>query len=182
MMKRLMEQITAWPFGHPNEGRLLSLQDGTISGKRQARIRAHIQRCPRCRARAEKIAEEWTHVSALHLAADFNPAFSEEELVKKVRASIHAWSAASLPALSPQAMQAFAQTEAGRQVAAVLGAYLGQRAASALLRTGEPSPISEQANLADAGSTLRILLGRKSAAAVEEKLLRIAGRIPKSIG
>jgi hypothetical protein len=182
MMKRWMDQITLWRWGHPSEGRLLSLNDETIPEERQALIREHVQRCPRCRAQATKIAEDWKNLAQMHSAVDFNPAFSEQELANKIQASIHAWSEVNRPASSPQAMRAFAQTEAGRQVAAVLGTYLGQRAAASLLRTDTDAPGSEQANLADAGSTLRILLGRKSAAVVEERLFRIAGRSPKSDG
>jgi len=166
-----------WRWRHPSDSRLLAFHDGELSGKHRERVQAHLNRCPRCLERAAQIAQDWKDFAELSAATAEKPPFAEGELIAKIKASVHEWRAADLPA-SPQ--QEFAQTATGRQVTAMLAIYLGQRAANALLNGIETSEISKQEKLAQAASTLRVLLGRKSAAAVVEKLLRIMGPISES--
>jgi anti-sigma factor RsiW len=182
MFGAFVRRMTTLYWGHPSDSLLLSLHDGEISDKRRGRLEAHLNRCPRCQARAARMAQDWRDFAELTLAADAGPASAEEELITKIQSSIHAWSAANLPASSQPEAQAFAQTETGRQVAAVLGVYLGQRAAAALLHAGGTAQISKQQSVAQFGSTLRVLLGRQSARAVEKKLLRIMSQLPDSAG
>ncbi len=174
--------MTAWHWGYPSEGLLISLQDGMISEKRRARVERHLKRCARCRARASQLAQDWKDFAELSLSAAAEPSSVQEELIAKIQASIHAWSEANLPASSQQEHQAFAQTETDRRIADVLGIYLGKRAAAALFHAEGASPASRQESLAHAKSALRILLGRKGATAVEEKLLKIMNHLPESSG
>jgi anti-sigma factor RsiW len=176
-----LRQIVGWHCGRPSDHLLLLLHDGEISDRRRARVQRHLHRCPRCRERMARIAQDLKDLSAMNSNAGANATLAEEILVAKVRSSIDAWSAANLPDGSAPGTQTFEQIEAGRQVAAVLGVYLGQRAANALLREGGTSQISKQEGIASAEATLRILLGRKAATAVGEKLAKIINRLPESV-
>jgi hypothetical protein len=180
MKRRWVEQWTTLLQRHPSDRRLLSLLDGTIPDKRCARTRTHLIRCVRCRIRAAQIAEDWKRIAALNAVANPVAVFSEEEMVANIRASIHAWSDANRAASPSQGMPEFVQTDANGQVVAILETYLGRRATSALLRKSKSTSSSEQVNFSEVWSTLCVLLGRKSAAAVGDKLLWIAGHFPKS--
>jgi anti-sigma factor RsiW len=164
---------------HPNDSRLLAFHDGELSGERRARIQAHLNLCPRCLERAAQITQDWKDFAESISATAEKPPFEKGKLIDKIQASVHAWSAANLPA-SPE--QEFVQTETGRQVTAMLAIYLGQRAAKALIDGIEASEFSRQEKLAQAASTLRVLLGHKSAAAVVEKLVGIMGPLSESAG
>lgn len=179
MVLSSLRHLMLWRWRHPNDGRLLAFHDGELSGKLRERVQAHLNLCPRCLERAAQIAQDWKYFAELGAATAEKPPFAEGELIARIQSSIHAWSAANLPA-SPE--QEFAQIATGRQATAMLGIYLGQRAANALLNGIEASEISRQEKLAQAASTLRVLLGRKSAAAVVEKLLGIMGPISESSG
>ena len=180
MLGSFVKRVIALHWRHPSESLLLSLHVGEISDRRRERLQAHLKQCLRCQARAAQMARDWRDFTELTLAADASPAFAEEELITKVQSSIRGWSAANLPASSQPETQPFAQTEVGQQVAAVLAVYLGQRAASALLHAGRATQISKQEKLAQAEWTLRVLLGRQGAKAVEKKLLRIMNQLPDS--
>jgi hypothetical protein len=175
-------QRAALPWGHPSDRRLLTLQDGATHDARCKRTQAHLIRCPRCRERAAHIAEDWSSIAKLNAGENARTVFPEEAMVINIRASMHSWSIANPAPPSTQEMQEFAQTDAGRQVAAILETYLGRRAASALLCKAGSSPAPEQRSLAEVWPAIRILLGQKSAAAVEEKLLSRAAHFLKSAG
>ena len=69
------------------------------------------------------------------------------------------------------------ETEAARRIEAVLGIYLGKRAAAAAIKGNEELQIPGQGSLA-----LRLLLGEKSATAIKTKLRRITGRGAEDAG
>jgi anti-sigma factor RsiW len=165
--------MTKWYWRHPSERLLLLLRDGEIPDRHRFRIQAHLKHCPECQSRAAQIDQDWKYLAELNAAATADPAFSEEEQIKTIRASIHAWSSINFPDFSAQTKPQFAQTETGMQIEAVLGVYIGQRAAAALLRMGEASQDSKPESIANAESILGTLLGRKGATAVKAKLLRI---------
>jgi hypothetical protein len=182
MKSQWLERWTALLWMHPSDTQLLSLQDGTIPDKRFARTRTHLMRCARCRKRAAQITEDWKSIATLNAAVNPVAVFSEEEMMAHIRASMHAWSAANRAASPAQGMPELVQTDASRQIAAILETYLGRRAALTLLRTSKTTPSSEQVSPAEVWLALRVLLGRKSAAAVGDKLLRIVEHSPKSVG
>jgi anti-sigma factor RsiW len=182
MLRQFFQQMGAWHWGYPSDGQLLSLCDGELSDEPRVRIQAHLNQCPGCRERAAQIAQDWKDFAELSWAARAKPVFAEDALTAGIHASIHAWRMANLPAAGAQTTQASAQAEADRQAAAVLGVYIGQRAAHALLHGIDTSQASRQKKLAQAESTLRVLLGRKSAAAVVVKLAGLMGRLSESAG
>ncbi len=181
-LQSFFQRLVTWHWGSPSDGELLALQDNELSGKRQARIQAHLKRCGRCRERAERIAREWSEFVALNEAASANPPFSEDELIAEIQSPIKAWSRANLPPPKETERLVLTKTEAERQAVAGLGLYIGQRAAKALLQGMEDSESSRKEKLAQAESTLRALIGRKNAAAVVEKITRIMAQHSESAG
>jgi len=179
MLGQLGGLVAAWLGGHPADGVLFALQDGQLSGRRLTRAHAHLKKCRRCRNKAAQMAREWKRVVDSGPAPGFASAIAEKELLARIRGSIRASYPAEEGLPQPQAA-AFAQTEAGRQMAAVLGVYLGKRAAGALLNAGESDTPSKQECLAAAGSALTALLGRKGAAAVEARFRWIIDHCPDS--
>jgi hypothetical protein len=175
-----VRQIIGWRCGRPSDRLLLLLHDREISDRQRARVQKHLLQCPRCRERFEQIAQDWKRLAAMNSAAGANSALAEEVLAARVRSSIDAWSAANLSAGAAPGTQTFEQIEAERQVATVLGVYLGQRAADALLREGGTSQILKKEGIASAEAALRILLGRKAATAIEDRLAKITNRLPES--
>ena len=182
MAESFFRRIMAWHWGSPSDGQLLALQDGELSGKRRASVQAHLEQCSQCRERAARIAQDLNAIAALSSAAAAKSPTGEQELIADVQASIRAWSEANLPPTPDQAKQALSPTEAERQAVAILGLYIGQRAAKALLQGIDASEASKKEKLAQAESTLRVLLGNKSAAAVVEKLAGIMGQLSESAG
>ena len=108
------------------------------------------------------------------------PTFSEKELIANTLASIRAWRATNLLVPSAQTPQSFMQTESGRQIADVLGVYLGRRAVDSLLQPGEASKITGEESIEGAESVLRVLIGRRGATAIEAKILRMMNQRPES--
>lgn len=139
---------------HPSERLLISLHDGEISRWCRRRIERHLQKCSNCKERIARINRDWAYLSKLNGVVA--PEVPENGLVESVHASIAV-------SADPAAM--------ARRMEAVLEVYLGKRAAAALLK-GERTD-SAQDGIAKAESMLRILLGNRSAAAIESKLLRI---------
>ncbi len=180
MLEQLAGRLTGWIHRHPDDGVLLALHDGELSEPRRARALSHLEHCLRCRARAAQIGQEWECLSGRRAAAGRVSDSREADLLVKIQASIHAWSAANIVTAPPQAAEVFARTEAGRQMALVLGIYLGQRAAAALLEAGGAVPPSRSGCLATAESTLTALLGRRGTSAVEAKLHWIMEHFPES--
>jgi hypothetical protein len=182
MLKLFFRHLINWFHRHPGESVLLSLHDNEASPARRSRILAHLKQCPSCQDRLTQIEENWKRLKEWKSAASENSALSEKELASKIQASIHAWSEANRPASTSRENLATIKAEANRQIAAVLGVYLGRRAADALLRTNNTLQFSAKEELAGAQSALRILIGRKSATAIEMKLHRIMNRMPESAG
>ncbi len=170
MLGQLGERICAWLWGHPSDGVLFALQDGQLSDKRRIQARSHLAKCRRCREKASQMEQEWKIITGTALASGFTSAAAGDELLARIRASIHAASPTAGTLSQQHPASPFAQTEAGRQMAAVLGAYLGRRAAAVLLESGGGEPPSRQDCLVAAGSALTALLGQKGAAAVKAKL------------
>jgi hypothetical protein len=175
-------QWAAWLWRHPSDSRLLALQDETTQDARDERTRAHLMRCAHCRTRAAQIAEDWKSLVALSVAANPATAFVEEELTENIRDFMHVWSAGNRAAPSALESQDPVRSNAGRQIAAILETYLGRRAAGVILRTGQSTSASGQANYAKVRQTLRVLLGCKNTAAMEIKILRMAGQFTKTAG
>ncbi len=181
-LQSFFQRLVTWHWGAPSDGDLLALQDNELSVERRARIQAHLNRCARCRERAERIARKWGEFAAFHQTASANPPFSEDELIAVIQSSIRAWRDANLPPPPEAERLVLTKTEAERQAVAVLGLYIGQRAAKALLQGIEDSESARKEKLAQAESTLRALLGRKNAAAVVEKIARIMAQHSESAG
>jgi hypothetical protein len=123
-----------------------------------------------------QIEQDWQQLEELRSASINNASLSEEDLVSGIQAFIHAGSEVHPPA-SPAR-----ETQSLDQAAAVLGVYLGRRAADAMLQASGTSRLTNKENLASAKSALRTLIGRRSATAIEMKLHRIMRRIPESAG
>ena len=175
MSESFFQRLATWHWGAPSDGELLALHDGELTGKRRTQIQEHLKRCARCRDRSAQIAEDWNNFTSLNSDSIANSSSSEEGLILDIQASIRAWSEANLPFAPATKDYALTPAEAERQAIAVLGLYIGQRAAKAMLQGIDTSEASKQEKLAQAESTLSTLLGRKSATAVIEKLARILG-------
>jgi hypothetical protein len=156
---------------HPSDRRLAALHDGQIQEGQRARAQRHLDRCPACRLRAERIGRDLAILADVNFAEAKNLSIDEQALVAGVQDSIRSWRAEYLN-----------RTEVTRRIEDVLGVYLGKRAAAALMQCGSVLQDSGQDSLANAGSTLRVLLGEKSARAVEARLLRIIKQVPESAG
>jgi len=181
-LQSFFQRLVTWHWGSPSDGELLALQDNELSVKHRVRIQAHLKRCGRCRERAERIAREWSEFAAFTETASAKSPFSEDELIADIQSSIRAWSDANLPPPPEDERLVLTKAEAERQAVAVLGLYIGQRAAKALLQGIDASESARKEKLAQAESTLRALLGQKNAAAVMEKLTRITGPLSESAG
>jgi anti-sigma factor RsiW len=179
VVEQISKKLRAWLGRHPGEDLLMALHDGELSGERLSRILSHIDKCPDCRLRSDRIERSWSLLAESHSAAGDNPSFPQEMLLSSIRDAIHTWSAANLSMQSHET-EAFFQSEAGRRMAFVLGIYLGRQAAAALLGTGHATPPSKRECLVRAGSTLSALLGARGAMAVEAQLLRIIDQLPES--
>jgi anti-sigma factor RsiW len=177
MPESFFQRLTTWHWGAPGDGELLALHDGELSEKRRTQIQKHLMHCPRCRDRSAQIVQDWNNFASLNSDSVPNPPSSEEAMILDIQASIRAWSEANLPFTPATKNYALTPAEAERQAIAVLGLYIGQRAAKAILQGIDASEASKQEKLAHAESTLRTLLGRKSATAVIEKLARIMGKL-----
>jgi len=180
MKKWQLEQ--RWRWWHPSDARLLSLQDGEMNDRSSARTRVHLQQCSYCRTRAAQIADELKNIAILNAALNPADVLSQEEFTKKIQASIHERLPAPSGTSPAQWREGLTQIDARRQVAAVLETYLGRRATSVILRKNTSTPVSEKRSLEQVWPVLSTLLGRKSATALETKLLRMAGQFPKSSG
>ncbi len=143
---------------HPGERLLIAYHDGEVSDKVRARIHDHLQRCFECQSKAAQISQEWTHLSALNAAIETG--ISKAELAESMQNTIR---------MAP------GSDDARKQMAAVLEVYLGKRAAAAVL-TGQVAPGAHAYDgLESADALLRTLLGKKSAKAIESRLVRIKG-------
>jgi hypothetical protein len=167
---------------HPGESLLISLHDNETSPSQRSQILTHLKQCPRCQDRLSRIEQDWKQLEELRLAAGTSVSLSETELASKIQESIHKWSEANRPASAARETLPISKAEAERQIADVLGVYLGRRAADAILHAGQTTQFSNKDSLAGACSALRILIGRKSATAIEMKLHRIMSRMPESAG
>ncbi len=181
-LQSFFQRLVTWHWGSPSDGDLLALRDNEISDKRRVRVEAHLKQCASCRERAARIAREWDEFAAISANAAARPSFAEDELIADIQASIRAWSEANLPPPAQTAKRALSSSEAERQAVAVLGLYIGQRAAKALLQGIDASETARKEKLAQAESTLCALLGQKSAAAVMEKLSNLLGPLSESTG
>jgi hypothetical protein len=161
---------------HPGESQLVSLNDNEIPPSLRSKILAHLKQCRRCQDRLMQIEQDWKKLEQLRSTSINNASLSEEDLVSNIQASIHAWGEANQPASASR------RTRSLDEAAAVLGVYLGRRAADAMLQASGTSQPTNKENLASAQSALRILIGRRSATAIEMKLHRIMRRIPESAG
>ena len=175
MLGRFAGRARTWFRRHPSRGVLLSLQDGELPSERRARILAPIEACARCRAEAAQIEQEWKRLAALASDEVAEPVPAGNDLLARIRASIHAWSAANMTLPHTRTLS---EAEARRQVEAVLEVYLGKRAATAFLQAHGISPSSKLETLAAADSALVALLGREGAAAVSARLQRILDQVP----
>ncbi len=171
------ERLGEWLRGHPSDGTLFALQDGQLAGSRKTRAYTHLANCPACREKAVQMELDWKSVDDAYRTpgSDFVPA--EDELLASIRNALRASDPAEDVLAAPQAA-AFAQTEAGRRMAGVLGIYLGQRAAAALLDAGGNN--SKQECLTAAGNALTELLGQKGAAAVQARISWIVDHCAES--
>jgi anti-sigma factor RsiW len=181
MLKPGFQQLIEWFRRHPGESLLVSLHDNEISPSHRSRIQAHLKQCPRCQDRLAQIEQDWKKLGELRSAASEDP-LSEMEMVSGIQAAIHEWRETNQPASSSRKSLTLTQAETDRQIAAVLGVYLGRRAADALLKANRTAQYSNQEILANAQSALRILIGRKGATAIEMKLHRIISRMQESAG
>lgn len=165
MFKDFAWRFLQWFYRHPGDSRILSFLEGELQDKRHAYMAKHIKECNRCHTKLVQMEQDWKHFAELNTASAADPFFEEKELIAKIQDSLH-----DQPKSGP---------EMDRQLASVLGIYLGQRAARALLQPGETTESSRQERLAGAEAALLTLLGRKGFAAVEMRLLKILER-PKS--
>ena len=182
MLKFGFQRLIEWFQRHPGESLLISLHDNEISPSRRPRILAHLKRCPLCQDRFAKIMHDWNQLEKLKSAASESSSLSEDGLVSKIQGSIHAWNETNQPPSFSQENQTLSRAEVEHPIAAVLGVYIGRRAANAMLHASGTTEFSNMENLAGAGSPLQILIGRKSAAAVESKIHRILSRLAESPG
>jgi hypothetical protein len=156
---------------HPSDRLLIALHDGELPEGKRVRALLHLERCTSCRLRSSQIGLDWCRLLELNSSDLAGLNITGQEIAARVQSVIHDWS-----------KEHPVRTEAARRIENVLGVYLGKRAAAALLQERGASQDPVQDALASAGSTLRILLGNKSAAAIEAKLLQITGRTPESAG
>jgi hypothetical protein len=180
MLRLGLQQLIERLKPHPGDSLLVSLHDNELSPSRRSRVLTHLKKCRHCRDRLMQIDLDWRQLEELRLAANRQP-LSDTELISGIQASIHACSEATPQPASQEDLEKV-QAETNCNVAAALGVYIGRRAADAMVRANGTSLFSNRKNLASAQSTLRILIGRKSAAAIETKLHRIMNRMPESAG
>jgi hypothetical protein len=154
---------------HPSDRMLIALHDGQISEGRSARLRRHLDKCPTCRTRSSQIQCDWDLLAKVNSAENRILSIAEQALVSRVHDSIRDWKTEH-----PD------WTDTEHRMEHVLGVYLGKRAAAALVQGSNALQDPGQDHLASAGSTLRILLGKKSAVAIESTLLRIMGQASES--
>ena len=169
MLELIGERMGEWLRGHPSDGTLFALQDGQLAGRRKTRAYTHLANCPACREKAAQMEREWESVVGVCRTPDSDFVPAEDEILASIRDAIRASSPAEDFLTAPQGA-VFAQTEAGRRMAGVLGIYLGQRAAAALLDAGGNNPQSKQECLAAAENALTALLGQKGASAVQVRI------------
>ena len=163
-------------FGrHPGDRLLNSLHDGEIGERRRKRLLVHLERCPGCRSRAIQIKKDWEYLAGLNSA--YQQPVSESDLLSKLRASIQTWNTSHSAALASTKQPVVDEAEAARRIEAVLRIYLGNHAAAAVIKGNDELQMPGQGSLA-----LRLLLGEKSARAIEAKLRRIAGRVVENAG
>jgi len=174
MLREFAWQFLRWFCRHTGDRQLLLFLDSELSDKRRAYVTKHLRECDRCHARMMQMEQEWKCFAELSLSSDAKPLLGEEELITNIQAAIRDQSP-----LRPGQAQCFENMETDRQIAAVLGIYLGQHAASALFHAEEISASSCRERLAGAEAALSTLLGRKGFAAVEMRLLKILEE-PKS--
>ncbi|HYK89448.1 MAG TPA: hypothetical protein VE398_11805 [Acidobacteriota bacterium] len=176
----MIRQIVSWVSAlfHPADNVLVMLNDAELRDKSRERSLSHLENCGRCQERVSQIAHEWKIIAQVW-RADADAAGADRELAE-IQSTINSWITADGVPIS-QPSQPFAQTPTGRQVSAVLGIYLGHRAAAALLEAGGAAPRSRQQYLMAADTALTALLGRKGAAAVGAKLLRIMDQFSESV-
>jgi hypothetical protein len=134
-----------------------------LGAKRPASMKRHIDRCDHCRMRLARLEQEWKQLAEMR-AHSF---ISEEELLAKIQSAIRTQIASGM--------------EKDRKIAAVLGVYLGQRAAEAIIK-GETSESERRKKIAGAEAALSILLGRRGFAAVETRIDSIMNEQPESQG
>lgn len=165
MFKDFAWRLLQWFHQHPGDSQILSFLHGELPEERRAFMVKHLNKCHRCHTKMIQLEQEWKHFAELNTAVTANPVFEEKELITKIQDALHD--------------RLKSGPEMDRQLASVLGIYLGQRAAAALLQPGKTTASSRQERLAGAEAALLTLLGRKGFAAVEMRLLKILER-PKS--
>lgn len=165
MLGMILVEVLEFARRHPSDRVLTAMRDGALPDRQLTRVLAHMDRCTACRLRAGRISLEWDELVELNSAGTEDSKAAEQELVARIQAAVRAWNDGQP-----------AQANASRKIEDVLGVYLGKRAAAALLHERAAVDDSLQDIIGSAGSTLRILLGKKSTTVIESKLLKIIGR------
>jgi hypothetical protein len=160
-------RIRRWFRRHPSDEELTLFVDKELKEERLVYLRQHFNQCDRCRARWTRLEQEWKNLAAMSADTNAQYPIPNEELLKKIQAAIHDHNVSG--------------SETDQKVAAVLGIYLGRRAAEAILK-GEASASARREKIVGAEAALSALLGRKGYAAVETRLVSIMNEGPESLG
>jgi anti-sigma factor RsiW len=91
MILRLIQKSTCHRCGHFSDGLLMRLDDDEIPARRRICIEEHLNRCPRCRDRVDRLRREWKELEAMASRLQPDPVVSEQDLMERIQTSIRSW-------------------------------------------------------------------------------------------
>ena len=172
-MRGNVKDIFAWmrAVPHPSEAALMAAFDGELAPAEEAKIRAHLQLCRLCQARADQLQEglRLFDDSLASTAAEFAIEAGLGQLISAVRKE-------DSPGMTPAASPLYGG------VLSELSIYLGQRAAVQLLQRCQES-VPQRDGLEETLAPVVIgFLGQHTGSAVLANVIRIWDQSEKLAG
>lgn len=170
-LKIIVQKMLGRILPHPRSGELLAYGEGQLSGFRQRRVARHLATCPACRFEVGRLERTLNLFIETRAETHTDEVFPTARGLSHLRASIHAYNDAHLPAGQAATGILFRQTAMGHALVAELGVYVGRNAVGAALEKLNTQNLRSQDVIYTVEPLLKAFLGRNAASAVIAKIL-----------